>query len=197
MLQAIIPQRKVNTDLFDGTVGHMQTRTTSPLTLLEWETWKLCTAVFHATERHLDACLAADAGLGLTDFNLLSALATAPEQTLQMRQVAQHLRLTPSGATRAVDRLVDLGYVTRLTGHQDRRAAHARLTDAGRTKLRDARVKHLAALREFFFSHLTYSDTQALREAIHKVARRLPSTCPVNEPKANGAPPPTASTHVG
>lgn len=170
----------------------MQTRAESPLTLLEWETWKLCTDVFRAAERQLDTRLAADAGLGLTDFNLLSALATAPDYTLQMGHVAHELGLTPSGATRAVARLVALGYVTRLADHRDRRASHARLTDSGRTKLREARAKHLAALRELFFAHLAPADTGAVRAAMHKIARHLTPATP--GATADAAPPPTAST---
>jgi len=81
--------------------------------------------------------------------------------------------LSRSGLTRLVDRLVALGYVRRNTCADDGRGSYAELTEAGATKLQDARRTHLAGVREFFLERLSDEDQRALGDAWEKVL--LPS----------------------
>lgn len=84
---------------------------------------------------------------------------------LRMSAVAEALRVDPSSATRALDRLERLGLAERTTAAGDRRVVIARPTDAGRrmldriSKLRRSGVEELLATfdehdREVLADHL-------------------------------------------
>jgi DNA-binding MarR family transcriptional regulator len=66
--------------------------------------------------------------------------------------------MSPSGLTRAVDRLVDAGYVTREHCPEDRRVAWAQLTPAGLARIGEAVPIALEQLDALFFAPL--DDTQ-------------------------------------
>lgn len=55
-------------------------------------------------------------------FDILIRLARSQDGQLRMSELAAQASLTPSGLTRAVDRLQDQGLVTRQTCPDDRRA---------------------------------------------------------------------------
>ena len=72
-------------------------------------------------ERRLEA----ESGLSMQWFEVLIRLARSPGQRLRMTDLAAQTILTPSGLTRAVDRLVDAGLVARR-GLPDRSPEHLR-----------------------------------------------------------------------
>ena len=59
-----------------------------------------------------------------------------------MSDLAEAVGLSRPGITSTVNRLVEDGLVTRERGGTDRRLLHARLTPAGRDRVRDARSTH-------------------------------------------------------
>lgn len=75
------------------------------------------------------------------NFEILMRLARSEGQRLRMADLAAQCGLTPSGLTRAVDRLVADGLVVRATCPTDARGTHAELTPAG-NKLIVAALKH-------------------------------------------------------
>ena len=77
-------------------------------------------------------------------FDILIRLARSPESELRMSELAAQASLTPSGLTRAVDRLQMQGLVTRRSCPDDRRGSFAQLTSAGRTMMDEAIPEHLA-----------------------------------------------------
>jgi DNA-binding MarR family transcriptional regulator len=64
-------------------------------------------------------------------FDILIRLARSPGHELRMSELAGQASLTPSGLTRAVDRLHEQGLVTRRSCPDDRRGSFAQLTPAG------------------------------------------------------------------
>jgi MarR family len=77
-----------------------------PPAILTWRNLHLAdTAVCDA----LNARLAEKAGCSLVEHDLLAWLAAAPGKRLRMLDLATHLRVTPGGLTRIIDRLVDRG----------------------------------------------------------------------------------------
>src|ERR1700748_1435466 len=74
------------------------------------------------------------------------------------------VRLRRGGCPRLVDRLVELGYVTRCAASTDGRGLYAHLTEAGVAKAQAARATHLAGVREYFLNRLTITDQIALRD---------------------------------
>lgn len=88
--------------------------------------------------RALDRQLSADAGISLSDFEVLALLSEAPQRRLRMSELADSVATTRSGITRAVARLVGLGWVQRAECTEDKRGSYAELTDAGLQKVRAA-----------------------------------------------------------
>lgn len=79
-----------------------------------------------------------------------------------MSEIAARVLLRRRGLTRLVDRLVELGYVTRCAADNDGRGAFAELTDAGAEKFDAARRTHREGVRRFFLDRLSTTDTIVL-----------------------------------
>ena len=77
-------------------------------------------------------------------FDILIRLARSEGGELRMSELAAQASLTPSGLTRAVDRLQEQGLVTRRTCPEDRRGAFAQLTPEGRVVMDRAIPDHVA-----------------------------------------------------
>ena len=110
----------------------------------------------------LDAQMRAEHGLAVSQYEVLMFLADAPDRKLRMSEIADRVLLSRSGLTRLIDRLVQLGYVTRCAAEDDGRGAFAELTDTGLDKLRAARRTHREGVRQFFLDRLSKSDTVVL-----------------------------------
>jgi len=139
----------------------------------EERAWRALARAHSCLVKRLDARLEEAHGLPLTSYEVLLKLAATDGGKLRMHDIASSVLLSRSGLTRLVDRLVALGYVRRNTCADDGRGSYAELTEAGATKLQDARRTHLAGVREFFLERLGDEDRRALGDAWEKVL--LPS----------------------
>lgn len=116
-------------------------------------------------------------------FEVMIRLARSPGGRLRMSDLAAQTALTPSGLTRAVDRLVELRIVTRETCAADRRGAFASLTERGRSAMDEVLPKHesflsglLAGVFEPEEEELLVSLLRRLRDHVHPGATlRTPS----------------------
>ncbi len=81
-------------------------------------------------------------------FDVLIRLARTEGNALRMSELAVQSSLSPSGLTRAVDRLQDQGLVTRRICPQDKRGSFAELTPAGRGMMERAVPEHLSHIDE-------------------------------------------------
>ena len=106
------------------------------------ETWLRIVQVHDRITRRVDSALHLQHGLSLTGFEALRRIADAPGERASMGEVAEALGLSRAGVTSTVTRLVAEGLVVRERAADDRRLLHARLTDAGRDKLRAAGPTH-------------------------------------------------------
>jgi len=101
------------------------------------------TRVTTALERALGAH-----DLGVSDFEVLSELAAAPEQECRMQQLSGLVHLSQSALSRVVGRLEEQGLVTRFMCQNDRRGIFATITDKGRERYAEALPTHRAVLAE-------------------------------------------------
>jgi DNA-binding MarR family transcriptional regulator len=125
----------------------------------------------HATLlRALDAELQAEHDLTLGDYDVLITLASAPDDCLRMRELADRVVLSRSGITRRVDRLEREGLVRREPAPDDGRSVTAVLTDAGRARLRDASGTHLAGVEERFLDHYSEEELATIAALLDRVA---------------------------
>jgi DNA-binding MarR family transcriptional regulator len=115
-----------------------------------------------AATRQLSAELVADHGLTINDYEALLRLSRAEEQQLKRVDLADSLLLTASGVTRLLDGLERAGYVRKGACASDARVSYAVLTDEGRTKLDEASVSHVAAIRELFEGRLDAQELATL-----------------------------------
>lgn len=123
--------------------------------------------------RSLDRQLTRDAGISLADYEILVTLSESPARRLRMHEIADAMSTTRGGVTRAVNRLIDAGWVRRVACPDDRRGALAELTDAGAAKLAAAAPGHLAAVRQHIFDLLSPADVDRFGRLYAAMTTRL------------------------
>jgi MarR family transcriptional regulator, 2-MHQ and catechol-resistance regulon repressor len=131
-------------------------------------------------ERGLDE----QTGLSLQWFELLLRLARSPGRRLRMSDLALQTSLTPSGLTRAVDRLEETGLVERVACPSDRRGAFAALTEPGLARISAAVGPHLRDVDEQLTGLLSDDEQRDLARLLRKIRDH------VNPEAATISPPP-------
>jgi DNA-binding MarR family transcriptional regulator len=126
------------------------------------QAWFTFLQAHDAATESLDAELRERAGLALSDYEVLLYLDRAGA-SLRMTDLAASVLLTPSGATRAVDRLEREGSLRRSPDPDDGRATLVSLTAAGRRRFRAAAPVHLAGVRARFLDTITKREAEVLR----------------------------------
>jgi DNA-binding MarR family transcriptional regulator len=102
---------------------------------------------FHARViGELDRRLGLEHRISVREFDVLITLANAPGRRLPMKALADSVMLSGGGLTHLVDRLENASLVVRRVRDSDRRSVEAVLTDAGETRLREARATHDAVI---------------------------------------------------
>src|SRR4051812_49966744 len=136
--------------------------TTGPFSDQQLAAWRGMLQVHAEVTQLLDAQMRAEHGLSVSSYEVLLFLAEAPDRRLRMSQIADRVLLSRSGLTRLVDRLVQLGYVTRCAAENDGRGAYAELTDTGLDNFQAAQRTHRAGVRTYFLDDLSITDTVIL-----------------------------------
>ena len=134
--------------------------------------WRAFVRAQAHVQRRLDEDLRAEHGLSLQEYVALLILAEAPERRLRMGRLADSLTLSKSGATRLIDRLVEDGFVARLSCPSDLRGAEAALTEDGLDRLRTAAPTHLRGIADYFLSAIETSDLEIVERTMRCVADR-------------------------
>jgi DNA-binding MarR family transcriptional regulator len=148
---------------------------THKLTAVEMEAWQALLHTHHQVTNRLDAELEAEHGLSFGDYDVLLRLARAPERSLRMTDLSLRVMISPSGLTRVVDGLVEVGLVERRRDPADARVVLARLTEKGRELVRRAARTHLRGIRQHFTGLLNESQ-------LRQVASALQIICGPHEP---------------
>jgi DNA-binding MarR family transcriptional regulator len=131
--------------------------------------WRALLATHAALVDRLGEELQDERDLPLPWYEVLLFLNRAPEGRLRMGELAGSLILTPSGATRLVDRMEDEGLVERQRCPSDRRGWLAVITPAGRARLKAASPVHLRGVEEHFGRHLSDEDADLLASILGRV----------------------------
>jgi len=112
--------------------------------------------------RVVEARLRTEHGLSANDFETLLHLARAENGAMRRIDLAERLRLTPSGVTRLLDGLEDAGLTGRRDCPSDARVTYSVITDDGLEMLRRATCTHAAVCEELIGSHLSPDDLEEL-----------------------------------
>jgi DNA-binding MarR family transcriptional regulator len=154
----------------------------------EERAWRAFLDAQAALLRRLETELIKKEDMTLAEFDVLIQLSMASGSRLRMTELSERVRLSRSGLTRLVDRLVRAGLVKRGSCAGDRRGTFAILTPAGTTRLRHARPVHVRGIREHFGKRLSAAQLAAVAEALEPLGRetrKLPAPRSV-EPQAIG-----------
>ena len=117
-----------------------------------------------------------DAGLSLSEYEVLVRLSEAPEHTLRMSSLANELAHSRSRITHTIRRLEASGFIARRACEADGRGVNAVMTPAGFAHLETAAPGHVTAVREHLVDVLTDAQLGALGEAMSAVSAALSRT---------------------
>jgi len=122
-----------------------------------------------ALTRALNADLVADHGLTLNDYEVLLHLARADGSMMRRVDLSKSVLLSASGITRLLEGLERAGLVEKATCQSDGRVSYAKLTDAGRDRLRRAAVTHVRGIEELFASRYSESELETLAQLLARL----------------------------
>jgi DNA-binding MarR family transcriptional regulator len=117
----------------------------------------------------MDANLLAEHDLTINDYEVLLALAHAPDRRMRRVDLAERVLLTQSGITRLLQGLERGGLVERGDCPTDGRVVYALLTDEGYSRLREASRTHLDDIRSLFAARFTQDELETLRGLLGRV----------------------------
>jgi DNA-binding MarR family transcriptional regulator len=141
------------------------------VTVTSTDAWAALLRVHAAVTPVLDQELQAAHGLPITWYDVLLELNAAEGRRLTMSQLGEVAVVSRSRVSRVVDELVRAGLVERVPNPDDRRSAFARITPAGRARLRAAAPTYLAGIERHFTSHLTAAEAHAVATALERVLK--------------------------
>ncbi len=132
--------------------------------------------------RDIGARLAAEHGLSANDFETLLHLSKAEGGEMRRIDLAERLRLTPSGVTRLLNGLEESGLTDRGGCPTDARVTYATITDKGRETLARAACTHAAMCNEVIGANLSPAELNSLGELL----ARLPGVDDIDEQGVRG-----------
>ena len=139
-----------------------------PFTPTEFGAWRGMLRVHTTVMRALDQRLLSVHGLSIDAYGVLITMVGEPGSTVTIGELGERRNLTPSGISRAVDKLAKAGLVERTTNPADERSRLVGLTAHGLQRLREAQLTHHATVRELLLSNLGDQDIKTLGEIWEK-----------------------------
>jgi MarR family 2-MHQ and catechol resistance regulon transcriptional repressor len=133
----------------------------------------------------IDRELRAACGLSLAEADVLASLARGPDGRQRMVDISGQLRMSKSGVTQIIDRLVSAGLAARESCATDRRLVYAAVTTAGRDVMAKGAPVLADIAREHIASRLPAADLGQLTQALRTIA----STSPPQASQRRGATP--------
>lgn len=141
-----------------------------PLDSAQTAAWHAMLRGHSAVVRKLEAELQAEHGLSLPAYEVLAHVSQAPERRMRMSDLTRCARLSPSGLTRLVDKLVREGLIERVRCPQDARVVYAALTESGLARLTTAYPTHLRGVRSHVVDLLDRDELTVIAAALGKLA---------------------------
>ena len=138
-------------------------------------------AAYATLTRELSASLVEQHGLTINDYGCLLLLSRAGEEGMRRIDLANELRLSPSGITRLLDRLEDQGLVGKGACKEDARVSYAILTEAGLSKLREAAPGHVEDIDRRIGAVLDEDEMRTLIELLGRIDSSRGENCTPEE----------------
>lgn len=106
--------------------------------------------------------LAADAGLSMADYDVLSSLEAADGRRVRLTALADRMLWSKGRLSRQIARMEQRGLVRREPTEDDARGANVTLTAAGLKAIETAAPGHVEAVRAHFIDLLSREQLRAL-----------------------------------
>ncbi len=107
--------------------------------------------------------------VSLTWYDVLVALANAPQQRLRLNELAERVVLSRSGLTRLLDRIEKAGLIRREPAPGDRRGTFAVLTREGAWAQHQTWPYYAAGIAQHFSQYLSEQEKRVLATALRRV----------------------------
>jgi DNA-binding MarR family transcriptional regulator len=133
------------------------------------QAWGALARTHAAVTQRLQEALAQGDHPPLPWYEVLAAVAEAPEQRMRMGDLAEALVITRGGLTKLVDRLVKAGLLERTFCETDRRVSYATLLPAGSALLAEMRPVIVGELELAFSANLSVEQANELRDNLDRV----------------------------
>jgi len=143
-----------------------EVRWLTPEQQVHWRAFLTGSAIVTAA---LSAQLEAEAGMSLSEYEVLVRLSEAENHTLRMSQLADGLVHSRSRLTHTVRRMEQRGLVERLACEGDGRGVNCHMTTRGYETLVETAPGHVAAVRRVLVDALTEEQFAALGGAMAAV----------------------------
>src|SRR3954451_22272253 len=134
-----------------------------------WRGWVVLNAELNAA---LQRQMQAEAGLSMSDDEVLVHLTDAPEGRVRVTELATLLQWERSRLSHHVTRMEGRGLVERVDCADDARGAFVAITEAGRSANAQAAPGHVRAVRRLFFDALDPDEAAELGRLLDKVSAR-------------------------
>ena len=169
-----------------GQVGSLGQEGFSRLDEIEMGAWRSFLAASTSVTARLNRELEAGCGISMHEYEILVRLSEAPEHTLRMSTLAEHVSHSRSRLTHTVRRLESAGYVERTSCDSDRRGVNCLLTQAGLDFLHDAAPVHLDGVRRHVIDRLDLKQRLVLAELM-KIIAQAPEPSALSASSASSA----------
>src|ERR1700730_18356968 len=135
--------------------------------------WRAVVTSHAAVTEHIQRTLAAADPPPLSWLEGLAAIRRSPTGRRRMSERAEWLTLSRGGITKLVDRLVEAGYIERVSCTEDRRSLQAELTPAGAKMLEEMQTVYEGEVERHLRS-LSAEEAELITAALQQVTG---STC--------------------
>jgi DNA-binding MarR family transcriptional regulator len=138
----------------------------------EQASWRAILRGTRLLERALDDALG-DAGLQLSEYEIISMLSESPNHRLRMSELAAMVVQSRSRLTHTAKRLEDRGWVTREQCSDDKRGVELVLTPGGLAAVSDIARIHVQSVRANLVDIMTPTQFTAIGDAMAIVRDHL------------------------
>ncbi len=133
------------------------------------DAWGALTRTHAAVTQRLQEALSQGDFPPLPWYEVLAAVAEAPDQRMRMGDLAEALVITRGGLTKLVDRLIKAGLMERTFCESDRRVSYATLLPSGIQLLEEMRPVVAGELAIAFSANISEAEAAELRETLDRV----------------------------
>lgn len=136
------------------------------------QTWRAMLVLINRGVPQLERSLK-EHGLLIVHYAIFVALSAAPDDTMRLADLADSANLSQSRLTHRLRTMIDAGHIEITADAEDGRGKNATLTKAGRRFLEKIAPVHAEDVQRLIFDHLDSSETEALANAMSKIAATL------------------------